>query len=62
MYAQDKWQESEALWKIEEPKPFDKQSLKEVFTRLNITESEFERIIKLPLNHTGIIKLIKRHL
>jgi hypothetical protein len=38
----------EALQKISEAKPFDPTILEEVFTRLNLNEEEFERILELP--------------
>lgn len=39
---------NEALQSIAEPKPFDPTILEEVFTRLNLTESEFSSILALP--------------
>lgn len=37
-----------ALEKIQEPKPFDQTILEEVYTRLSLTEEEFEAIMNLP--------------
>ena len=38
----------DALEKIQEAKPFDQTILEEVFTRLNLTENDFEHILTLP--------------
>lgn len=38
----------EALSRIQEPKPFDLGILEEVFTRLGLDQTEFERIMSLP--------------
>jgi N-acetyl sugar amidotransferase len=38
----------QALDEIKRPKPFDKTILEELFTRLNFTEAEFDRVMNLP--------------